>query len=259
MYARGMTDDDTPKLLSLEERMALARARYGIAAPKAVRKDEEMREKDPNAVALGARGGAARAASLSPDRREEIAKDAANTRWGRRLSDEQRAAIEAFLEKNEPTRAPQRSSGRTRHVAVDVALAYLFEQAGGATLMEAAAHAGCSYRTLIARLHSMRARGLTTPIYKKHNRGGGYFRTRTREVEPRLKEAAGWCLEAGFSTAEAAERVGVPVRTLQNYMTRLEKEGVDVSVWRKAQARVQLNGASQAASHRQRVRRGEKD
>lgn len=37
--------------------------------------------KDPAAKALGARGGAARAKSMTPERRAEIAKRAAEKRW----------------------------------------------------------------------------------------------------------------------------------------------------------------------------------
>ncbi len=37
--------------------------------------------KDPNAKALGKKGGAARAASMTPERRSEIAKKAAAKRW----------------------------------------------------------------------------------------------------------------------------------------------------------------------------------
>jgi len=37
--------------------------------------------RDPNARALGAKGGAARAKSLSPKKRSEIAKKAAAKRW----------------------------------------------------------------------------------------------------------------------------------------------------------------------------------
>jgi hypothetical protein len=39
--------------------------------------------KDPAAVALGKKGGAARAKSMSPERRAEIAKAAAEKRWGK--------------------------------------------------------------------------------------------------------------------------------------------------------------------------------
>jgi hypothetical protein len=38
--------------------------------------------KDPAAKALGKKGGAARAKSMSPERRAEIAKNAAKKRWG---------------------------------------------------------------------------------------------------------------------------------------------------------------------------------
>jgi hypothetical protein len=40
--------------------------------------------KDPAAKALGAKGGAARAKSMTPERRSEIAKKAAAKRWGAR-------------------------------------------------------------------------------------------------------------------------------------------------------------------------------
>lgn len=40
--------------------------------------------KDPAAKALGAKGGKARAANLSAERRKEIAKMAAETRWKNR-------------------------------------------------------------------------------------------------------------------------------------------------------------------------------
>jgi hypothetical protein len=39
--------------------------------------------KDPAAKAMGKKGGAARAASMTPERRAEIAKAAAAKRWGR--------------------------------------------------------------------------------------------------------------------------------------------------------------------------------
>ncbi len=38
--------------------------------------------KNPAAKALGAKGGAARAAAMTPERRSEIAKAAATKRWG---------------------------------------------------------------------------------------------------------------------------------------------------------------------------------
>lgn len=39
--------------------------------------------KDPNAKALGAKGGRARADKMSPERRAEVAKAAAAKRWSR--------------------------------------------------------------------------------------------------------------------------------------------------------------------------------
>lgn len=39
--------------------------------------------KDPAAKAMGKRGGKARAASMTPERRAEIAKKAAEKRWGK--------------------------------------------------------------------------------------------------------------------------------------------------------------------------------
>ena len=39
--------------------------------------------KDPAAKALGAKGGAARAAAMTPERRSEIAKAAATKRWAK--------------------------------------------------------------------------------------------------------------------------------------------------------------------------------
>lgn len=43
----------------------------------------EERGKDPNASAMGKKGGAARAAKISPERRKEIARRAAMQRWKR--------------------------------------------------------------------------------------------------------------------------------------------------------------------------------
>ena len=55
---------------------------YGEAEP-----EPESPAKNPAAVALGrlggAKGGKARAAKLSPERRQEIAREAAASRWGR--------------------------------------------------------------------------------------------------------------------------------------------------------------------------------
>ena len=64
---------------------ALAAAIVGEATGNAP--PEEPDDRDPAAVALGRKGGAkggpARAAALTPERRREIARKAAATRWGR--------------------------------------------------------------------------------------------------------------------------------------------------------------------------------
>jgi len=39
-------------------------------------------KKNPNAVALGKKGGAARAKKLTPEQRQEIARKGAEARWG---------------------------------------------------------------------------------------------------------------------------------------------------------------------------------
>ncbi|WFU42616.1 RNA-binding protein [Bradyrhizobium sp. CB82] len=43
----------------------------------------EEQGKDPAAAAMGKKGGKARADNLSPEKRAEIAKKAAATRWGK--------------------------------------------------------------------------------------------------------------------------------------------------------------------------------
>ena len=43
----------------------------------------EQAGKDPNAAALGKKGGAARARNLTPEQRAEIARKAAASRWKR--------------------------------------------------------------------------------------------------------------------------------------------------------------------------------
>lgn len=43
--------------------------------------------KDPAAKALGKKGGTARAASMAPERRAEIAKKAAEMRWAAKVQD----------------------------------------------------------------------------------------------------------------------------------------------------------------------------
>jgi hypothetical protein len=63
----------------------LAKKIIGLATGEET--ETNTREKDPAAVALGRRGGLkggkARAEKLSDERRSEIAKQAARTRWGR--------------------------------------------------------------------------------------------------------------------------------------------------------------------------------
>jgi hypothetical protein len=52
--------------------------------------DQALTDKNPHAVALGklggSKGGAKRAANLTPERRAEIAKKAAAARWGKLTS-----------------------------------------------------------------------------------------------------------------------------------------------------------------------------
>jgi hypothetical protein len=45
--------------------------------------DEAEELKDPNAQALGSKGGRARMRKLSPERRKEIAQQAAAARWAK--------------------------------------------------------------------------------------------------------------------------------------------------------------------------------
>ncbi len=45
--------------------------------------DKEENNKDPAAVALGAKGGKKRAENLTPERRKEIAEKAAKARWSK--------------------------------------------------------------------------------------------------------------------------------------------------------------------------------
>lgn len=56
---------------------AIKVARLAVGDEKEALKDE----KDPNAVALGSKGGRERTRKLSPERRAEIAKKAAAKRW----------------------------------------------------------------------------------------------------------------------------------------------------------------------------------
>jgi hypothetical protein len=69
-----------------EKRPADVNARAVLIARIATGEVEDVPEndgKDPAAKALGKKGGAARAAKMTPERRAEIAKKAASSRWGR--------------------------------------------------------------------------------------------------------------------------------------------------------------------------------
>lgn len=60
----------------------LAKLIADIATGEATDPDPDA-GKDPAAVALGRKGGKSRAASMTPERRAEIAKKAANRRWSK--------------------------------------------------------------------------------------------------------------------------------------------------------------------------------
>ena len=69
-----------------EKRPADVNARAVLVAKIATGEVEDAPEddgKDPAAKALGKKGGAARAKSMTPERRAEIAKSAAAKRWGK--------------------------------------------------------------------------------------------------------------------------------------------------------------------------------
>jgi hypothetical protein len=76
-----------PKALKGEKRPADANQRAVTVARIATGAIEDFRPtaddegKDPAAVALGRKGGKARAAALSKRKRAEIARKAANSRW----------------------------------------------------------------------------------------------------------------------------------------------------------------------------------
>ena len=65
----------------------LAQHIVDIATGEAVDRDKEQRPKNPAAVSLGrlggSKGGRARAEKLSPERRREIARKAAQARYGK--------------------------------------------------------------------------------------------------------------------------------------------------------------------------------
>ncbi|GGF12991.1 hypothetical protein GCM10011611_18360 [Aliidongia dinghuensis] len=55
----------------------------GKIATGEITESQEDDGKDPAAKALGKKGGAARAASMTPEQRSEIARKAAARRWGK--------------------------------------------------------------------------------------------------------------------------------------------------------------------------------
>lgn len=82
----------TPKKKSQPDHQQIARKVLDTVAPDAdersAEKPDEQPEKNPAAVALGRmgglKGGKARAEKLSKARRSEIAKKAAEARWGKK-------------------------------------------------------------------------------------------------------------------------------------------------------------------------------
>lgn len=90
MPKRSSSDPPSPKPASKQERRprdpnALAFNVVREAVGDAEKFEPEEREKNPHAVALGRlggqKGGKARAEKLTPARRREIAKKAAQARW----------------------------------------------------------------------------------------------------------------------------------------------------------------------------------
>ncbi len=69
------------------DRNQLAKSIIDIATGEKPDRDPTPEEegKDPAAVALGKKGGKARADSMSAERREEIAKSAAAARWKKQV------------------------------------------------------------------------------------------------------------------------------------------------------------------------------
>ena len=70
------------KPVKLREDMIQTAHRVMLEATGQRPKTPPPAEKDPAAVALGAKGGAARAAGMSKRKRSEGAKKAAKARWG---------------------------------------------------------------------------------------------------------------------------------------------------------------------------------
>ena len=70
-----------------EKRPADAVARAVMVARIATGEIEDERELSSAAAELGRKGGKARAAKMTPERRAEIAKKAAASRWAKRRGD----------------------------------------------------------------------------------------------------------------------------------------------------------------------------
>jgi hypothetical protein len=66
----------------------LAKSIIDIATGEKSNRDPTPEEqgKDPAAVAMGKKGGAARAAGMTAEQRSEIAKKAADSRWSKKTS-----------------------------------------------------------------------------------------------------------------------------------------------------------------------------
>ena len=78
----GMTDAPIKRPKRPRDPAQLAKLIVDIATGEAEDTDPN-KGKDAAATALGRKGGAARAASMTPERRAEIAKKAAAKRWNR--------------------------------------------------------------------------------------------------------------------------------------------------------------------------------
>jgi hypothetical protein len=83
-YPKGMNKKSIKKSSDIN----IIASRIVAKATEESKGDKPVREKNPAAVALGRlgglKGGKARAASLSPKKRKEIAQKAAKTRWDKK-------------------------------------------------------------------------------------------------------------------------------------------------------------------------------
>lgn len=85
-YSRYLPDRSRKKRPRDPNQLASAIVAESVDDEDAPKQQEPESEKDPHAVALGRKGGLkggkARAAKLTPERRKEIARQAAAARWG---------------------------------------------------------------------------------------------------------------------------------------------------------------------------------